>query len=192
MRRLKELNETDKFRPANPKQISLNNREMDRQKVYLVTRIYAQSPFYRVCVEQEKPDNGFYTLGPNTPVLFPRDENPREDDVVKFLIPKSQKIVIGFKLLWDGKTSLARLLNPTEQTIVKVLFALGQEYFPLDEFNYAIMMSSFRKAGVHLKGYRMFTRLRLKLVNKGMLKEVLDERPLSPEAREANLGAQIR
>ena len=84
MRFIRTLGPGDKFRVAHPKQFSVNSRPMPRDQVFKVQKVYEMSPYYTLAI-QESGSSGIYSLMPGTPVLFVKEPDPTEEEILEFL-----------------------------------------------------------------------------------------------------------
>lgn len=124
MRKLSALNEGDRFRTAHPRQQSLNRRRMDREHVFRVKSVYQQSPYTVISVREDDLFGGIYSLRPGTPVLFPRDLDPSEEEVYAFLGVAKRRRTTHVRLNWDGQSSLESL-PPQAAALVRGMYVLG-------------------------------------------------------------------
>lgn len=181
------LNLGDKFRPASDKQMSLNNRKMGQDKVFRITRIYPQTPNIVVSVLDDSPNNGIFSLGPGTPVLFPNEPNASEDDVREFLTPgRGRQKVVGFELLWDGKAEFHCSVPTYCQVFAKLMFAHGKKSYTSKELGRLWVDNRHRYERTTSVILPWRARLR-QLVIIGILKEIRDQRPRSGKVVDANL-----
>jgi hypothetical protein len=189
MKFLRILGVGDKFRPAHPQQPSLNKRQMSRDTLYRVTRVYSQSPYVVISVEDQSPDSGIYSLGAGTPVLFPKEPNPSIEDITKFLAPRSNKRVVAYRLLWDGKVDLAGVVQPQAASVLRLLFAFGKKEYTLVELNQLFNehFERFSLRPTKMDGFQFLNIHRRHLVNQGLLAEVVDLAPKTRAVSDANL-----
>ena len=189
MRFLRTLSVGDWFRPAHPRQVSLNGRRMDRASTYEVTKVYAMAPHTVVATQCDEPKGSFYSLGPGTPVLLPKELDPTEDEVMQFVGAKRRRRVVAYKVLWDGETDLSGVIPPQAVAAMKLMHAFGKSEYGVHELH-EIFNKHYekfwgrpvkREAIVILLFYRRY------MVNQGLLEEIVDVAPLPGSVIEANL-----
>ena len=183
MRFLRTLNVGDKFRPAHPEQVSLNNRPM-ANRLYKVAKVYPQKPYIYVC-EGAKGD-GIYTLRPGTPVLLPREPAPTPDEVMAFLSSPKKKRVACYRMLWDGKTSLKNIVSPQAAMVVKLVWLTGKKELTFKEMCAAVE-GGIRTIKTRQRGRVLVNCYVRTLAECGILEEVLAEPKKSRKVVEANL-----
>lgn len=193
MRFLNSLGEEDRFRVAHPRQTSLNKRPMPRDQVFRVKKVYLMTPNVTISVREEDPKDGFYSLGPRTPVLSPGEPNPTEEAVMRFLGVKTRKKVVGYRVLWDGKTDLSRIIPPQAIAAMKLVHAIGQSEYRVRDIH-DIFRTHYEKFwGRPIKGDAaiVFFFYRRHLVNHGLLEEIVDSSRIPNAVREANLQEEF-
>ena len=119
MRTIKNLNVGDKFRPAVERIVSINGRVMLQSEVYTITKVFAQAPYFSIATNPQR--NGVFSLHPDTLVIRPRDAAPSPDDVQSLLSPKAKKQVIGYRLLWDGRSNIRPFVTPQAMAILLIM-----------------------------------------------------------------------
>lgn len=195
MRFLGNLNEGEEFRIAHPKQPSLNGFKMEQRCIYRVTKVFPQAPYYTIAKKVVHPDESrIYSLGPRTPVIFPMEPSPTEEQVLRFIGGLPKKVVLGFRLLWDGKTDVRRQCQPQALIILKLMFSAGKDYYNVEDIR-TLMAENFDKAvGVagRLTGFAVFSFYRRRLVSLGLIEEICDDAPASEGARQANLQGVLQ
>jgi hypothetical protein len=187
---LKSLGVGDLFRVAHPSQTSLNKRKMPRDHTFKITKVYPMAPYVAISVRLGMgPEDGFYSLGPKTPVLYPKEVNPSEASILKFLGVKYRKKPIGYRLNWDGKIDISKQVTPQAYAILKMMLALGQKEYSAQEIHEACNTQYARFLGYSPScvGYYYFKFYRRLLVSKGLIDEIVDDRPIPPAVAEANL-----
>lgn len=191
MRFLRTLSEGDKFRPAWNKQVSLNGRLMPREVVFRITKVYPQSPYTTIAVEANGNRGGIFSLGPGTPVLLPKELNPTEEEVQKFLSKRGRKIVVAYKLKWDGKTTLRWMVTPQAEAVLKLMFAMGKREYDRNELHKLLDKHFQRFLGrpSKLTGRHVLLYYRRSLANLGLIEEIVDEAPQTQGEVAANINA---
>lgn len=194
MRFLRTLDVADLFRVAHPRQVSLNNRRMPRDVTYKIVKVYPMAPHAVVSVNSENPKDGFWTLGPGTPVLLPKDFDPSEDEVLRFLGVKTKKRVIAYKVTWDGKTDLSRVLTPQAVAAMKLMHAVGKSEYSARELHalFTKHYEKFQGRPYKSDAAALLLYYRRHMVNQGLLEEVVDVGPIPASVREANLQEVYR
>jgi hypothetical protein len=187
VRFLRSLGEGDKFRPAHPRQVSLNMRPMPRSSVFKITKVFPQSP--HLTISETEGEKGIFSLGPGTPVLLPKEMDPTERDIVKFLAPRGNKKVVGYKLLWDGKMELGGIATPQARAVLKLMFVMGKKEYGLTELNHMFdaHYETFLGKPSKVQGYHALIFYRRYLVDKGLIEEIVDDAPATQAVRDANL-----
>lgn len=191
MRFLRTLDSGDKFRPAHARQVSLNDRRMSRSTVYKVERVYPMDPHLAIAVDVERPDDGFYSLGPDTPVLLPKELDPSDDEIFQFIGVKARHRVVAYRVLWDGKTDLSRIVPPQAVAAMKLMYSVGKSEYGARELSELFCKHYEKFLGRPVKYASPAVVLyiyRRNLVNHGLLEEVLDVGPIPESVRAANLG----
>lgn len=189
MRVLNSLSEGDSFRPAREDQYSLNNRKMDRSSTYSITKVYPMTPHTVIAVRDSDPSDGFYSLNSGTIVLLPKEFNPSDEQILHFLRPRGRKKVVGYKLLWNGKTSLHGVVGAQCQAIVKIMFVVGKKEYShedLVEIISANIEKFLPKQPLRSIG-SMIASLGRHLVNNGLVEEIVDDAPANEAVINANL-----
>ncbi len=183
------MTEGDRFRVAHPRQISLNKRRMPREVTYHVTRVYEMKPNTIISVEEANPGDGFYSLGPKTPVLLPKEPDPTEEEVLKFLGVQSKKRVVAYRVLWDGKLDLAGVVPPQAVACMKLMFSMGKDTYTVRELNelFTQHYEKFLGKPTPMMPSSVISFYRRHLVNKGLMEEIVDVGPIPLSVREANL-----
>ncbi len=193
MRKISSLNVGDEFRPAHPRQKSANNLPMDRAQVYVVSKIFEQSPGFYVCATRPKT-KGDYTLPPGTPILYVREPDPTVEQVMEFLGAgrKKRLRVIGYKILWDGKTELK--LAPQAKALMQVLLVVGGGEVNAKELHkiFGKHLHRFWDGPLRRSGQYYFQFYRRVLIDQGLIEEVLDKATVPPGVRDANLVEEYR
>ena len=189
MRFLRSLGEGDRFRVAHPRQISLNGRTMDRVCVFRITKVYPMAPHAAISVLTARPKDGFYSLGPGTPVLLPKEPDPAEDEVLRFIGVRSKRRVVAYRILWDGKTDLSGIIPPQAIAAMRLMLAFGKSEYGVRELN-ALFDEHYEKfwgrpvkrdACYIMQFYRRY------MVNHGLIEEIVDIGPIPGSVRMANL-----
>jgi hypothetical protein len=187
---LKALGQGDKFRPAHPRQLSLNNRLMSRGSLYRVERIFPQSPHLYISVDVSNPlDKLKYSLRPMTPVLLGREPLPTEDEVLQFLSPAARrKVVLGYRLLWDGKTPLGNVITPQATLLLEFLYAFGKREYGSTEIKLLLKerFEAFVGRGTR-SGTKLLSQYAKYLASAGLLEELVADGAVPSSIREANL-----
>ena len=189
MRFLRTLGVGDRFRPAHPRQTSLNKRKMERTTTYKVTKVYPMSPHTTVAVHDKKPDDGFYSLGPGTPVLLPREISPSEDEVMRFIGVKKKHRLVGYRVLWDGKLPLQGIIPPQAIAAMKLMFSLGKVEYTVTEINVLFneYYEKFWGRPVKRDPCQILQFYRRYLVNHCLIEEIVDNSPIPGGVSDANL-----
>lgn len=189
MRRLSALNEGDRFRIAHPRQLSMNLRKMNQRSIYRITRVYDQEPRLVICVNDGMPRDGIYSLKSGTPVLFPLESDPTEDQVFTFLGARRRKRTIAIELNWDGETPLHGVVAPQGAAFVTAMYALGIKRASLTDL--INMIEPHWKKFASRRGTkdvaRIFIAHRRKLVQEGLISEVMDAERVPQSVIEAGL-----
>lgn len=148
MKFLKDLDVGDRFRVAHPEQRSLNDIAMSREELYCVDKVYAASPFVRVCSLDDKTlaDRRIRTLMPDVPVLSQKELAPVVSEIEKFLLgPVPKTRAVRYEITWDGTRSLSHLLQPQELKVFKWLWLSGKKFYTPEEIKLAL--SNLKLAG---------------------------------------------
>lgn len=193
MRFVRTLDVGDRFRPAHPRQMSLNDRRLSRDSIYKVTKVYPMSPYVTIAVDEGKPDDGFYSLGPGTPVLLPKEILPTEEEVLDFIGAKKRHRVVAYKLLWDGKTNLCKIIPPQAIAALQLMYSMGKEEYDAHDLArlFELHYERFWGRPVKRHPYYIMKFYRRYMVNHGLIEEVIDDAPLPDSVREANLQEVI-
>lgn len=187
VRLLQNLGPGDVFRIARAQQASLNRLPLSREDVLVVTKVYAQSPYTVICKKQGSPTQ--YSLPPGTPVLFPSEPDPEDEDILQFLSPVSRKKVVGYKVLWDGTEQLEPLLSPQAAACLRLAYAVGRKELPSRELNDLMLkhLPKFLLKKSKADSRVVFMAVRRLLVDRGFLGEIVDE-VLVQADRDAGMG----
>lgn len=192
MRFLRNLGLGDRFRIAEPNKLSCNNRPINRGQVLKVEKIFPQTPNVYVCYLSGSKHKGIFTLLPGTPVLFPNEPTPTDEEVRNFITGKPRLRVVGYRCTWDGKTDLADVLQPQAIAIIKMMYSLGRPIFEASSLH-KLCNTHFEKffgRRAKVDGSKVFTYYRRLLVNRGLLEEVIDDSPVSLNEQEASYGKE--
>jgi len=157
---------------------------MPRDAVFVVTKVFAQSPHYIIATS--KIFDGIFSLPPHVPIIGVREPKPTEEEVNEFLGIKSKPSAAGFKLLWNGLTPLPKLM-PEAVGILVMLKALGKKYVSVDDLQMLINrhLAKFCK-NFHYLPIETFMLCEREMISTGLIEEVLS--PVAPLAiREANI-----
>jgi hypothetical protein len=193
MRFLKYLDVGDRFRPAHSRAVSLNNRKMPRTDVYKVIRVYEMSPHLTIAARESSPDDGFYSLGPDVPVLHPLEPDPSEEEVRQFIGVKVRRKVVAYKVLWDGKTDLRGIVSPQAAAAMKLMYAMGKPVYGLRELNvlFSKHFKKFWNKPLKYDASLILATYHRKLVSQGLIEEIVDVGPIPESVREANLQEEF-
>jgi hypothetical protein len=197
MRFLRTLSVGDRFRPAHPRQVSLNGRRMDRAATYEVTKVYPMAPYTVIAARHKPPSPGalakfeseFYSLSPGTPVLLPKELDPTEDEVMQFVGAKRRRRVVAYRVLWDGKTDLSGVVPPQAVAAMKLMHAFGKSEYGVHELH-EIFNKHYEKfwgRSVKREAVVILLFYRRHMVNQGLLEEIVDVAPVPGSVIEANL-----
>jgi len=189
VRFLRTLDVGDRFKPAHPRQVSLNNRKMERTATYRVSKVYPMSPYTSIALDENNPNDGFYSLGPGTPVLLPMEIFPSEEEIRDFIGAKKKTRVVAYKLLWDGRSTLSGIIPPQAIAALQLMFAFGRTEY---DAHYLVKLfeqhyERFWGRPVKRHPYYIMLFYRRYMVSHGLIEEVVDDAPLPESAREANL-----
>lgn len=189
MRFLRTLSVGDRFRPAHPGQESLNRKKMSRETVYRILKVYSQSPHLAISHPEDRPESDIFSLGPKTPVLLPKEFDPTEEEIIRFLNPQGNKRVVGYRVLWDGKTDISHMLSPAMMAAMKLMVAFGKkQYDPRDlKRLFVDHYDRFLGRPSKMDGEHAFILIKRRLVNLGLLEEVVDVAPKTRAVTDANL-----
>ena len=178
----------ESFRVAHPHQKSMNGLLMPREAIFVVKRIYEMAPY--LTISNKKGDaTTIYSLGPRTPVLFPKEKDPTEEEVFIFLGIRSRKQVLYYKLLWDGRSDIGKLLAPQAAALLRLMYSYGHAEFPARELHRLMndKFDDFFGRPAKVSGSGVFKAYRRHLVARGFLEEVVDKAPVPRSVVEANL-----
>lgn len=189
MRFLRTLSVGDKFRVAHSKQKSLNGRTMPREQVYVVKKVFPQSPNLSICLKDQDDQDGFFSLGPMTPVLYQKEFDPTDEAVIKFLGKGSRKRCVGIRLKWDGKSSLKGVVYPQLAALVKAMFVFGKKEYLLAELKSLLntRAKEFYTGPMPARPSDLFSAKRRMLVENGLIEEIVDDAPVTQAMVDANL-----
>ena len=141
-----ELRVGDKFRPAYPEQETQNGRKMVNTKTYLVTKIFAQSPFFIVSVALKRQKDGIYVNSPDIPVVYSNEPEPPFELVESFPSKKRQNYPIlhnlprwgknkpvGVKVHWNGTAPINIRISKRARAVLQTLIEGGKKEYSLTE-----------------------------------------------------------
>jgi len=193
MRFLRGLDVGDRFRLAHPRQISLNNRRMERSTIYRIEKIYPMDPYLTIAVEDGRPSDGFYSLRPDAPVLHPLEPEPSEGELAQFIGGKFRRKVVAYKVLWDGKTDLRGVVTPQAAAAMKLMYAIGKPVYGLRELNVLFNkhFKEFWNKPLKCDAALILTTYHRMLVSQGLIEEIVDVGPIPKSVREANLQEEF-
>jgi hypothetical protein len=189
MRFLRNLGVGDSFRPAHPRQQSLNKRSMARDSTYKILKVYPMAPNLVISSRVDAPEDGFYSLGPNTPVLLPKEFDPSEKEVLAFLNRKSRLKALGYRVTWDGVTDISGLLPAQGVAMAKLLFSYGNREITMPEIIELTRrhFEAFWGRKGRQSGEWVFRYYRRFLLDRGIIEEIVGEAPVTEAIRDANL-----
>jgi hypothetical protein len=191
MMRVGTLGPGDRFRIAHPRQVSYNGLPMDRAIPYRVTKVYAMAPRLVLCTESRKTKHGAtYSLDPSVPVILPKEQDPTEEQILDFLKIRSRKRAVAYRVLWDGRTDLHKILSPQAEALMRTIFAMGRHDCSAKEMAWRVRdhYAKFYAGSGKLEPARIFRFYRRSLVDLGLLEEITDDGPMSDIERAANFG----
>ena len=193
MRFLDSLVEGSKFRVAHPRQRSLNGREMPRALVFQVTKVYPMSPCITISKAIHSPwpkaEKGFYSLGPRTPILSPKEPDPTEEEVLRFIGVTRKKRIVGYRLLWDGKVDLRKLIPPRAIAVAKIMYMVGRTEYETKELISLLEkhFSRFYPGKAQSQVQWSFWSCKNLMLDSGVIAEIVDSPPIPAEISDANL-----
>lgn len=173
--RLSALEEGEKFRAAHPLQVSANGIEMPREQVFRVDRIYPTPPHIRVCYLTKSKDVRPRTLYPDAPVLRPSTPLPTRERVEAFLIEAgTTRMVVGYRICYDGTADLRLFLQPQEARVFNRLYLTGKSEFSMPELLTELVRFD---PSAKLTGNALFYHYAPHLREVGLIQPILDEGP---------------
>jgi hypothetical protein len=175
----------DTFQVAHPQQLSANGRPMAQGQTFKVSKVFPQAPYY--VISKSGNVDGIFSLPPDAVVLAVGERKPGIEEIEDFLGVRVKAKVVGYRMLWNGRTTLGSLSNRAA-AVVKVFMALGVVDFDrkrgveicerhLDKF-YASKSSSSV----------VFYHAMKELVKRGFIEESLDRGSVPEKLRSAGLG----
>ena len=162
---------------------------MPRDVTFCIKKVYQMAPYLTIAVHDKKPDDGFYSLGPGTPVLLPREISPSEAEVMRFIGVKKKHRLVGYRVLWDGKLPLQGIIPPQAIAAMKLMFSLGKVEYTVTEINVLFneYYEKFWGRPVKRDPCQILQFYRRYLVNHALIEEIVDSSPIPDSVREANL-----
>ena len=191
MLRVGNLGPDDRFRIAHPRQKSFDGKNMDQGIAYRVVKVYAMAPRFIICTESRKTKHGnLYSLDPSTPVILPKELPPTEEQILDFLKIRSRKRAVAYRVRWDGRTDLRRILSPQAEALMRTIFTMGRHECDAKEMAWRVRdhYAKFYAGSGKLEPARIFRFYRRQLVDLGLLEEITDEGPMGDAERAANFG----
>lgn len=166
-------------------QPDLNGATIGRCTIYRVVRAYPQSPHIRICVGDDDDSvarKTYYALGPRTPVLFPSEFDPTEDEVEKFLLGSKRSTIVGYRILWNGDPEKIKTLRPQAAAAMKALLVEGRREHTVNSLGESLDrgFGQFYRRSEPSKcsGREVFRFYRTRLVALGLI-EVVTDAPLT-------------
>jgi hypothetical protein len=178
MKFLSDLGVGDRFRPAHPRQMSLNGRLMARGHTYVVSKVYQMSPNIAICKSaQDSDSSSYWSLPPRCPVLATREKDPTEEQVYAFIGAK--RWIVGYVLKWRPPAKPADFLyNAWLEAVLRVMYAVGKKEWSVEELEKTLQEKLPSFAGGIPKGVPMhwYTKCMMhRLSNRGLVVEIFDE-----------------
>lgn len=175
MKKAANLKVGDAFRPAHPRQMSMNGKKMSPMVQYIVTKKFSQSPYFLICTERHSK-KGLYSLSPEAPVISPKEPRPSIQGVEAFLGVKPRKRSTGYRLLWDGERDIEDWLAPRAKAILRIMLSYGRRDYPAKELHDIINKEFLRFYGKPCTSPPIvaFYMVKRQLVNHGFIEEIVE------------------